>query len=560
MMWPFMIDYTQNNPLTSNTDNNFDSKPNTNTNLNFFSSFGNSNPVFNWYNIMFSQAEQIWETVLNSNISAKDRRFSSQLWQDHGVYQYLANSYLLTCRNIIENINKLDIDENEKIKCSFFTKQYLDAVAPSNFIATNPQAIQSIIDSNGQSIIDGMTNYMSDLQKGHITQTKDDYFMIGKNIASTNGDIIYKTPLFELIRYKNDKITQLNPVLIIPPCINKYYILDLQKHNSVVAYLLEQGFDVCLISWKNIQEEDNNFTWDDYIQSIQNCIYMLSEQAGVHTVGFCIGGTLISCAIAADKNINTKIASLSLFTALIDFSDSGILKLLIDENQFNYRKPSLIDGSLMSGAELASVFNALRPQELIWKYVTENYLQGKNPASFDILHWNSDSTNLSGAMYCWYIENTYLKNNIISNNAIVNGEKIDIKRMSGFPVYAVGCEEDHIVPWHGALKSVKYLTKFNADITFILSSSGHIAGIVNPPTPDSKRNYYVFEDITNIDLIQYDKLKTIENSNKIAGSWWGNWADWLIKNSEKVTSRNINKIKKHDSLYPTPSKYVQEKC
>jgi polyhydroxyalkanoate synthase len=552
-MWPFMIDFSDfaKNINKNNSDNNNNlnfnpsSEPNPHSN-------NMSNQMFDWYKVMFSQAEQMWSSILNTNISSQDRRFSSHSWQDNGVYQYLANSYLLSCKQIIDNINTLDLAEDEKAKYLFFTKQYLDAISPSNFIATNPQAIQAIIDSNGQSIIDGMTNYMADLQKGRITQTKDNSFIIGENIATTAGDIIEKTPLFELIRYKNDNITQLNPLIIVPPCINKYYILDLQKHNSLVNYLVGQGFDVYLVSWKNIQEGDNNFTWDNYIQAIQSCIHKLSEQQKVHLLGFCIGGTLSSCAIAADEDINNKIASLTLLTTLLDFTNSGVLKLLIDEMQFNCRKPSLLNNGIMKGAELASIFNALRPQELIWKYVTENYLQGKTPASFDILHWNSDSTNLSGAMYAWYIENTYLKNNLVNNQAIVNGKQIDINRINNLPIYAIGCEEDHIVPWQGALQSMQHLAD-NNEVTFVLSSSGHIAGIVNPPTPNSKRHYYVL-DMDNCNNNHDYK------QNKLLGSWWDNWSNWLVEHSVKINSKNKKSIKKHVSLYETPSRYAQEKC
>ena len=317
----------------------------------------------------------------------------------------------------------------------------------------------------------------------------------------------------------------------------------MQPHNSLVKFLTDSGFDVYLMSWRNIKVEDNlNFSWDDYVAAVQECILNIQQ---VHVMGFCIGGTIASCAIAdLDKKHAKQVASLSLLTTLLDFEESGILGQMMDETQFNYKKHSYNKNDVMTGQELGCIFNSLRPQELVWKYVNENYLQGKQPASFDILHWNNDSTNLPANMYCWYIENTYIKNNLIKKQAVINNKPLDLNNINT-PIYAVGCEEDHIVPWAGALKSIHHLSQTNQDINFILSSSGHIAGIINPIN-NSKRYYYKYENISD---------SHISPSEKIQGSWWSNWLEWLESKSKiNKTSKSENH---YQALYPAPGEYVK---
>ncbi len=514
--------------------------------------------LFNAFNPLF-----LWQEILDSDISSKDKRFNSNLWQQNSAYKYIANCYVMACNMAIASLNNLDLAEQDKAKSEFFLNQYLEAFAPTNFIFSNPNAIKSIIDSEGQSIVDGMVNYLQDIQKGYITQSKPESFTIGRNIAITAGHIIKKTELYELINYSNDdsvehgvKVKFANPILIVPPTINKYYILDLQQHNSLVKFLVDSGFDVYLISWRNPQiHEEINFSWGEYTQAVQDNLDYINQTSNnnVHVMGFCIGGTIASCALALDQQNNSKLASLSLLTTLLDFNNAGILSQLIDSAQFACTKQSMLNDKILLGKDLAFLFNTLKPQDLIWKYVSESYLQGKTPPPFDILYWNNDNTNLSYDMYCWYIENTYLSNNLINKRAEVNEKIINLNNISA-PIYAVGCEEDHIVPWHKALSSFTYVvdeTKRQYS-QFILSSSGHVGGIINPLTPSikSKRYYYQIQPNNQnlelaIDLGQYHKNN---------GSWWGNWQQWLAQHSIELQS-SLPKYQ-HEILYNAPGIYV----
>ncbi len=503
---------------------------------------------------IFNQASQMLSNIIDSPLLLEDKRFSNALWQDQGVYQYTANIYLMSCHAILKEIENLNIEDDDRQRYLFFTKQYLDALAPSNFIPSNPQVVQAMIDSNGQSMVDGMLNYLTDLNKKRITQSKEDAFVLGENIACSAGDVICKTPLFELIRYHNAHIKYSTPILIVPPCINKYYILDLQSHNSMVKFLVEQGFDVYLISWKNINAEDANFTWDNYVQSIQYIIHLLSQKNSIHVVGFCIGGTLAACAVAAahdfhpSEPLSNKLASLTLLTTLLDFSYAGVLGNLIDKDILNCYKHSNTK-SFIKGADLANIFNMLRAPDLIWKYVSEHYLQGKKPIGFDILYWNTDPSNLSQAMYYWYIENTYLNNSLVHNHAIINGNNLNLNVIQNIPIYTVACTEDHIVPWESVLKSAQHLLPNNNNIQLILSSSGHVAGIVNPPSIHNKRYYTVYS-------LQNNENINIDKAEKQHGSWWTNWAEWLIKSSNTYTNSDYVD---YNTIYAAPGLYVMEK-
>jgi polyhydroxyalkanoate synthase subunit PhaC len=544
MLWPFLFNYDSQQKLLQNIQEIYTQN----------------------FDYIFKQTGQMLSAIVDSPLLLEDKRFNHKLWQDQGIYQYIANTYLISCQAILKEVENSNLKDEDKQRHIFFTKQYLDALSPSNFIPTNPQAVQAMIDSNGQSMIDGMVNYLTDLHKKRITQSQEDMFVLGENIACSSGDVICKTSLFELIRYHNGNIQYSNPILIVPPCINKYYILDLQAHNSMVKYLVEEGFDVYLISWKNISTEDYNFTWDNYVQSIQYIIDLLAKKNTVHVMGFCIGGTLAASAIAAShdlehqQSILDKVASLTLLTTLLDFSNTGMLGYLIDKDIVNCYKHvpdnALKYTPIIKGADLANIFNMLRAPDLIWKYVSEHYLQGKKPVGFDILHWNTDPSNLTKAMYYWYLEHTYLNNDLVHNRAIVNGHTLNLNAIQNLPIYAVACEDDHIVPWQSVLQSAQHLLAHNKNMQFILSSSGHIAGIVNPPSPKNKRYYKAYSLQNNAEQPMQKNIDEIQKTNVQQGSWWINWSAWLVQNSDLYTNSDYLD---YNTLYAAPGQYVMEK-
>jgi polyhydroxyalkanoate synthase len=401
---------------------------------------------------------------------------------------------------------------------------------------------------------------LGDLKKGKVSQTDESAFEVGKNIATTDGQVVFRNHLFELIQYKPLTETVFErPYLMVPPCINKYYILDLQPENSIVRYMVEQGHTVFLVSWKNPDATMTKITWDDYVgDGVIKAIEVTKDIGSaeqINILGFCVGGTLTSTALAvlAARKKN-DIASLTLLTTLLDFNDSGILDVFIDEAMVKLRE-STIGGDngnfgMMSGLDLGNTFSFLRPNDLVWNYVVDNYLKGNSPPPFDLLYWNGDSTNLPGPMYCWYLRHTYLQNELIQPGKLtVCGEKVDLGKIS-VPAYIYASHDDHIVPWKSAYQSTHILKGKNR---FVLGASGHIAGVINPPAKN-KRHYFENKKLE----------KTAEawlaSAKDIKGSWWPNYAQWLeqfggkrIKASKRFGNAQYKKIE------AAPGQYVKEK-
>ncbi len=514
----------------------------------------NQQDFFNWYQsfLPIMQAQTLPNKDSHKDHS-KDKRFQSPLWQDQGFYQQQASTYLDLCGYVKKYIASIQapLPEQESQYIGLLTQQWLDAISPSNFLLTNPDAMQAFINTQGQSIWQGLQNYLQDIEKGKITQTDENAFAIGQNIAITPGDVIMCEPLYELIRY-HTHVAQATPILLVPPCINKYYILDLQKHNSMVNYLCEQGFAVYLISWKNPnphKPEDTLWTWDDYLAAIQQTIGVVyqEQQQAMHTMGFCIGGTMLSTALACYPHTKAQVQSLSLLTTLLNFEHSGALGAMVNQSYYDYQNNSIGQAGVLLGKDLAMLFNSLRPQDLIWKYVTENYLLGKPPASFDILYWNSDSSHLPGPMYCWYLKHTYLENRLVKGDAmLMDGQaSLNFKQLE-LPIFALGCEEDHIVPWQGAYQSLDALG--GADKTFVLGASGHIAGVIHPAS-SQKRHFSVLPT----------HLLNTGVPHKQSGSWWNFWRDWLQAHGKQHSGATAVDGVKKTALYPAPGHYVLEK-
>jgi len=492
-------------------------------------------------------------------VEVKDRRFSGKAWHSSWS-KMIAATYLLNSKHLLALAKAVDADEKTKVKILFTTEQMIDALSPSNFIATNPEVLENIISSQGQSIQNGIVNLLGDLKKGKVSQTDESAFEVGKNIATTEGRVVFRNDLFELIQYTPLTETVFErPYLMVPPCINKYYILDLQPDNSVVRYMVEQGHTVFLVSWKNPDASMSKVTWDDYVgDGVIKAIEVVKNIGGtdlINVLGFCVGGTLTSTALAvlAARKKN-YVASLTLLTTLLDFSDSGILDVFIDEGMVKLRE-STIGGEggqfgMMSGLDLGNTFSFLRPNDLVWNYVVENYLKGNSPPPFDLLYWNGDSTNLPGPMYCWYLRHTYLQNELIKPGKLtVCGEKVDLGKIT-VPAYIYASHDDHIVPWKSAYESTHIL---KGKSRFVLGASGHIAGVINPPAKN-KRHYF-----------ENNKLaKTADEwlaaAKDIKGSWWPNYAKWLEEfGGNKVKASKTFGNARYKKLEAAPGKYVKEK-
>nr|MBP6800397.1 class I poly(R)-hydroxyalkanoic acid synthase [Zoogloea sp.] len=371
-----------------------------------------------------------------------DRRFNAPEWTASPVFDYIRQAYLLNSDYLTKLADALPIaDGRTKERMQFLTRQYVDALAPSNFAATNPEFIQTAIETRGESITQGIKNLIADMEKGRISMTDDSAFEIGRNLATTPGSVIYENALMQLIQYAplTEQVHK-TPLLIVPPCINKFYIMDLQPANSLVRFMVEQGFTVFLVSWKNIQAEQAHFGWDDYLQlgpiTALDVVRDVTKVKKPHALGFCVGGTILTSALAVLKGRGEDpVESLSLMTTLLDFADAGEIGCLVDEASVAGREATIGKGGVFQGRELAQVFSSLRANDLIWQYVVGNYLKGKKPEAFDLLYWNSDSTNIAGPFIAWYLRNMYLENNLrVPGKLEMLGVKVDLGKVD-VPAY-----------------------------------------------------------------------------------------------------------------------------
>jgi polyhydroxyalkanoate synthase subunit PhaC len=513
------------------------------------------------------QATELWNQTLQHNETAapaKDRRFAAPAWVANPAATYTAQMYLLNARTLMQMADSLEGDAKTKQRIRFSVQQWLDASSPNNFLALNPDAQRKALDTQGESISQGMKNLWHDVQQGHVSQTDESVFEVGRNVATSAGSIVFENELFQLIEYKplTAKVFE-RPMLFVPPCINKYYILDLQPENSLIRYTVEQGHRVFVVSWRNADESIQQYTWDQYIEDAAiRAIGLVQEITGsekINTLGFCVGGTILSTALSVLAARGEKpAASVTLLTTFLDFRDTGVLDLFIDETMVNMREMTLGPkspggGSLLKGQELATTFSFLRPNDLVWNYVVGNYLKGETPPPFDLLYWNGDSTNLPGPMYCWYLRNTYLENNLVKPGKMtVCGEKVDLGRIDA-PAYVYASREDHIVPWEGAYRNTQVL---KGKTRFVLGASGHIAGVINPPAK-GKRSHWIGATAALPEQAQawFDKAK------EHPGSWWTDWSSWLKTHAGKqVAAPKAPGNKAHKAIEPAPGRYVKQKA
>ncbi|WP_374265101.1 PHA/PHB synthase family protein [Zoogloea sp.] len=485
-----------------------------------------------------------------------DRRFSAPEWSSSPVFDYIRQAYLLNADYLNKVADAMPVaDGRAKARMQYLTRQYVDAMAPSNFAATNPEFIQAALDSKGESITQGIKNLIADMEKGRISMTDDSAFEIGRNLATTPGSVIYENELIQLIQYApmTEKVYK-TPLLIVPPCINKFYIMDLQPANSLVRFIVEQGFTVFLVSWKNAKESEAHFGWDDYLEkgplTALQVVRDVTKVAKPNVLGFCVGGTILSSALAVARGKGEDPAeSLTLMTTLLDFADAGEIGCLVDEASVAAREASIGRGGVFSGRELAQVFSSLRANDLIWQYVVGNYLKGKTPDAFDLLYWNSDSTNLSGPFIAWYLRNMYLENNLrVPGKLEMLGVKVDMGKVD-LPSYLLATREDHIVPWTSA-----YLVRqiLGGESTFVLGASGHIAGAINPASKN-RRSYWTSESKASV------PEEWLATAAEQKGSWWLHWIEWLKPRSgSMVAARNKPGNAKYKVIEAAPGRYVKE--
>ncbi len=513
-------------------------------------------------NDYMQQMSALWQDMLGSKTPAiADRRFTAPEWQANPMHAFNAAAYLLNARFLMAMADSVEAAPRAKQKIRFAVQQMVDAMSPANFLVTNPEAQQKLIETKGESLSKGIANMIEDMQKGRISQTDESAFEVGRNVATTEGSVVFENELFQLIQYKPlTKSVYERPLLLVPPCINKYYILDLQPDNSLVRYAVEQGHTVFLMSWCNPDASLGHASWDDYIENgavkAIDVARDISGQEQINALGFCVGGTILSTALALLLARGQKpVASLTLLTTLLDFSDTGVLDVFIDEAQVTMREQAIGQGGLMPGRDFASAFSSLRPNDLVWNYVKSNYLKGEDPLPFDLLYWNADSTNLPGPMFCWYLRNLYLENKLkMPGRTSVAGEKIDLSRIDA-PTFIYGSREDHIVPWPAAYESTVLLNpkKRNRN-RFVLGASGHIAGVINPASK-KKRSYW-----TN-DSAAANAEEWLSGAKEHPGSWWTEWAAFLAKHAGKqVGAPRKFGNNNHKSIEPAPGRYVKVKA
>jgi len=511
--------------------------------------------LWRFWNAVFLQTMAVG-TPADITAAKGDKRFKDEAWQDQPYYKLLKQTYLLGSRQLHDFVDNAQVDDKTRLQLRFYARQYIDAMSPANFPATNPEVIRKAIETRSMSLADGMKNLIDDVQKGRITRVDENAFEVGRNLAVTPGSVVYENDLIQLIEYapRNSEVDR-TPLLMVPPCINKYYLLDLGAGNSLVEYAVAQGHHVFLISWRSAVPEIGHLKWDDYLEMGPiKAIDVVRNIAGaerIHALGFCVGGTILSCAAAvlAAKQ-QDKIATLTLLTTMLDFSDTGEIGLLIDGPSVALREATIGQGGILPGKELAFTFGTLRANDLIWRYVVDSYLKGATPDAFDLLYWDSDSVSLPGPMYCWYTRNTYLENNIKDPGKTTQcGVSVDLSKIA-VPTYLLASREDHIVPWKSAFRSKDLL---GGEARFVLAASGHVAGVINPPARN-KRSHWLNDDLES------DPQGWFDAAQEQPGSWWPDWDAWMKRHSNgSGPAPTAPGNAQYHPIEPAPGRYVKLK-
>ena len=491
----------------------------------------------------------LWEKWINSDttvvkkpdIEKVDSRFRSKLW-DTWLFDYVRNAYLLTAEHLQKTVNDIDsLDERTARKVKFFTKQYVDAMSPTNFAALNPDVLKATVDSNGGNLLSGLNNLLDDLKKGKgelaIKMVDPNAFELGKDVATTDGKVVYQNELMQLIQYQpTTKSVLETPLLIIPPWINKYYILDLTPRNSFIKWAIDQGHTVFVISWVNPDARHAHKTFDDYlVEGPLAALDVIDKRCKTNTtnlVGYCLGGTLTAVLLGWLKSNKQekRVNSTTFFTSMIDFSEPGELGVFVDPEGVDALEKRMASKGYLEASEMASTFNMLRSNDLIWSFVVNNYLLGKDPVPFDLLFWNSDATRMPAKMHSYYLRNMYIHNKLREPKGLtIAGRSIDLSAVTT-PCYFISAKDDHIAPWKSTFAGAKL---FGGKVRFVLGGSGHIAGIVNPPVAN-KYCFWANDELT------HEAESWLQNADRFDGSWWSDWSVWISsQGSRTVNARKI---------------------
>jgi polyhydroxyalkanoate synthase len=480
-----------------------------------------------------------------------DGRFKHGDWSDNFMFDYVKQSYLIAARHIQHTVAQVEgLSPEAERKVAFFTRQYVDALSPSNFAFTNPQVLRETVASGGQNLLKGLNNLLSDMEKGGISMTDEKAFRLGKNVATTPGKVVYQTDLMQLIQFQpTTREVYRTPLVIVPPWINKYYILDLRERNSFIKWALDQGHTVFVVSWVNPDARLAQMSFEDYMKqgplAALDAVEKATGERQVNFIGYCLGGTLLGATLGylSEKKQDDRVRSATFFVSLLDFSAPGELGVFIDEAQVENLEKKMNERGYLEGSEMATTFNLLRANDLVWSFVINNYLMGKDPFPFDLLYWNSDATRMPARMHGYYLRNMYLKNLLgVPGGIVLDGVPIDLSKVKQTS-YFVSTVEDHIAPWKTTYKGSKYL---GGEVRFVLGGSGHIAGIVNPP---AAKKYHYWTNDARPDSAE-DWFNT---ATQHAGSWWDDWQAWIEaqNENEKVPARAPA-----DPLEDAPGSYV----
>ncbi|MGG5823185.1 PHA/PHB synthase family protein [Falsiroseomonas sp. HW251] len=487
-----------------------------------------------------------------------DRRFKDEAWRENEVFDFIRQSYLLSARfftTVVEGAEGLDHKTAQKV--DFYTRQFVDAMSPSNFLMTNPEVLRRTAETGGENLLKGLSNLLSDLERGkgqlRIRMTDETKFKVGENIAVTPGKVVFRNDLMELIQYAPTTETVLKrPLLIIPPWINKFYILDLRPKNSFIRWAVEQGHTVFVISWVNPDEKLAEKGFDDYMRegpyAALDAIEKATGEKGANVIGYCLGGTLLASTLAhmAAKK-DTRVKSATFFTTMVDFEEAGELGVFIDEEQLQSLEEKMQKRGFLDGSEMATTFNMLRANDLIWSFVVSNYLMGQEPFPFDLLYWNDDSTRMPARMHSFYLRRMYQQNDLARPGAIeLDGVPIDLRKVK-LPTYILSTREDHIAPWKSTYRATQI---YGGKIRFVLAASGHIAGVVNPPE-SGKYSHWVGEELPA------DPDAWFRGATELSGSWWPDWQRWIMTQDKAMVPARIPGEGGLTALCDAPGDYVR---
>lgn len=510
--------------------------------------FASSWPTMNWFADpakiaqaqvdLWSEGMAIWQRALGGyggradleEKADRDKRFAGREWREHPLFDMIRQTYLLVSERLLGSVDAIEgVDEKTREKMRFMTRTFVDAMSPSNFALTNPKVIERAIETKGESLLRGLEHMLGDLAKGQLTHTDPTAFEVGRNIATTPGKVIRQTPLYQLIQYSptTDQVLE-TPLIIFPPWINRYYILDLNPKKSFIRWAVESGLTVFIVSWKSADESLAGVQLGDYAKAELEAIDAVREALGVeavHAIGYCVAGTTLAAALAllAAREQQDKVASATFFTAQVDFSEAGDLSFFLGDEQMELIRQLSVDKGYLDGRYMAATFNLLRGRDLIWNYVTSNYLLGEDYPQFDLLHWNSDTTNLPSGWHQSYLQQLYRENKLVQPGSIViDGTPIDLRKVT-VPTYVQAGREDHIAPPQSVWKITHH---FQGPIRFVLAGSGHIAGVVNPP---EAQKYQYWTNDSKVDTLD----QFLAGATETRGSWWPDWLAWIESHSDR---------------------------